>query len=145
MMPYKDPDKQREYQRKWMQREKRNKPDIATPRFFTFRYSKLKERSKNKGIVFDLTAEYLSKIWPEDGVCPALKIKMKKGQSNGGGAYNSPSIDRIIPDLGYIKGNVHWISKRANQIMSDATPDQVIQVGAYLKKITEGVDNEEKI
>ena len=70
---------------------------------------------------------------------------MKKGQSNGGGAYNSPSIDRIIPDLGYIKGNVHWISKRANQIMSDATPDQVIQVGAYLKKITEGVDNEEKI
>ena len=144
-MPYKDPDKQREYQRKWMQQENRNRPDIATPRFFTFRVSKLRDKAKNKGIDFNIDSKYLSKIWPEDGKCPALKIKMKKGQSNGGGSYNSPSIDRIIPDLGYIKGNVHWISKRANQIMSDATADQIIQVGEYLKKITEGVDNEEKI
>ena len=144
-MPYKDPDKQREYQKQWMKKENRNRPAIATPRFFTFRVSKLRDKAKNKGINFNIDSKYLSKIWPEDGKCPALKIKMKKGQSNGGGSYNSPSIDRIIPDLGYIKGNVHWISKRANQIMSDATPDQVIQVGAYLKKITEGIDNEEKI
>ena len=144
-MPYKDPDKQREYQKQWMKKENRNRPAIATPRFFTFRVSKLRDKAKNKGINFNIDSKYLSKIWPEDGKCPALKIKMKKGQSNGGGSYNSPSIDRIIPDLGYIKGNVHWISKRANQIMSDATADQIIQVGAYLKKITEGVDNEEKI
>ena len=32
-MPYSDPDKQREYQRKWMQREGRSKPAIGTKRF----------------------------------------------------------------------------------------------------------------
>ena len=143
-MPYIDPDKQREYQRIWMQREKRNKPDIATPRFFTFRYSKLKERSKNKGIVFDLTAEYLSKIWPEDGKCPALNVVLEKG-TNGISKDASPSIDRINNKLGYVKGNVQWVSKLANNIMSSATPDQVIQVGTDFKKIAEGVDNEEKI
>ena len=144
-MPYKDPDKQREYQKQWMKKEKRNRPAIATPRFFTFRVSKLRDKAKNKEIDFNINSKYLSKIWPEDGKCPALKIKMKKGQSNGGGSYNSPSIDRIVPELGYIKGNIHWVSKLANNIMSSATPDQVIQVGEYFKKITEGVDNEEKI
>ena len=144
-MPYKDPDKQREYQKQWMKKEKRNKPAIATPRFFTFRASKLRDKAKNKELDFNIDSKYLSKIWPEDGKCPALKIKMKKGQSNGGGSYDSPSIDRIIPDLGYIKGNIHWVSKLANNIMSSATPDQVIQVGEYFKKIAEGVDNEEKI
>ena len=136
VMPYIDPDKQREYQRIWMQREKRNKPDIATPRFFTFRYSKLKERSKNKGIVFNLTSEYLSKIWPEDGKCPALNVALEKG-TNGISKDVSPSIDRINNKLGYVKGNVQWVSKLANDIMSSATPDQVIQVGNYFKKITE--------
>ena len=57
----------------------------------------------------------------------------------------SPSIDRIIPELGYVKGNVQIICMLANRIKSNATPDQVIQVGTYFKKIAEGVDNEEKI
>ena len=40
-------------------------------------------------------------------------------------------------ELGYVKGNVQWVSKLANNIMSSATPDQVIQVGNYFKQITE--------
>ena len=140
-MPYKDPDKQREYQRKWMQKSNRNRPSIATKRFFIFRSSKLKERARNKGVDFDLSGEYLSEIWPEDGQCPALKIKMEKG-TEGMSAFYSPSIDRINPNLGYLKGNVQWVSKLANQIMSNATPDQVIMVGEYFKKITKELENE---
>ena len=34
MMPYKDLDKQREYQRKWMQQKDRNRPPIGSNRFF---------------------------------------------------------------------------------------------------------------
>ena len=140
-MPYKDPDKQREYQKKWMQKENRNRPSIATQRFFIFRSSKLKERARNKGVGFDLSGEYLAEIWPEDGLCPALKIKMEKG-TEGMSVPDSPSIDRISPNLGYIKGNVQWVSKLANQIMSDATPDQVIMVGEYFKNITKELENE---
>ena len=140
-MPYSDPDKQREYQRKWMQRKDRNRPIVATQRFFYIRSSKLKERARNKGIGFDLSGEYLAEIWPEDSICPALKIKMEKG-TEGVSTFCSPSIDRINPNLGYIKGNVQWVSFLANLIMSNATADQVIMVGEYFKKITKELENE---
>jgi hypothetical protein len=34
---------------------------------------------------------------------------------------NSPSLDKIIPSLGYVRGNVQVISQRANSIKRDAT------------------------
>ena len=61
---------------------------------------------------------------------------VKKG-INGISRDESPTIDRINNKLGYIKGNVQWVSKLANQIMTSATPDQVVQVGNYFKKIVE--------
>jgi len=33
----------------------------------------------------------------------------------------SPSLDRIKPNKGYVKGNVAWISNRANIIKHDTT------------------------
>ena len=102
-----------------------------------------KTRSKSKNISFDIDKEYLKEIWPKDNKCPALGIEFKRGE--GMQIDYSPSIDRIIPELGYVKGNVQIICMLANRIKSNATPDQVIQVGTYFKKIAEGVDNEEKI
>ena len=131
-MPYKDRDKQREYQREWVKRKKRSSPDVGTKRFFNFRCSKLKERASKKQIPFDLTPQYLEEIWPRDGMCPALNIKMTKGP-NGLNHKASPSIDKIIAEQGYVKGNVQWISHIANMIKSNATSDQIIQVGLYLK------------
>ena len=69
---------------------------------------------------------------------------MEKG-TEGVSTFCSPSIDRINPNLGYIKGNVQWVSKLANQIMSDATPDQVIMVGEYFKNITKELENEKTL
>ena len=93
-------------------------------------------RAKEKELPINIDIEYLRDIWPEDDKCPALDIKFRQG-NNGISVDSSPSLDRIVPKLGYIKGNVQWISKLANQIMSSATPDQVIQVGNYFKQITE--------
>ena len=128
-MPYKNRDKQREYQRKWV---RRNRPEVGTKRFFNFRCSKLKERAMKKQIPFNLTPQYLEKIWPKDGVCPALNIKMTKG-ANGQNHKPSPSIDKIIAEQGYVKGNVQWISHIATMIKTNTTSDQIIQVGLYLK------------
>lgn len=59
-------------------------------------------------------------IIPE--TCPMLGIKLEFGFDKQGGNFNSPSLDRIIPELGYTKGNVMVISKRANMIKTMVFP-----------------------
>ena len=101
-----------------------------------------KSRIRNKNISFNLDKEYIKEIWPEDNKCPVLSIEFKKGE--GMQIDASPSIDRIIPELGYVKGNVQIICMLANRIKNNATPDQVIKVGKHFKKILEN-NNEETL
>jgi len=77
-----------------------------------------KSESKRKGIPFDLTEEYLESIWTD--TCPVFnKPFVKHDKTND----YSPALDRIIPSKGYTKGNVVYISARANRIKYDATVD----------------------
>lgn len=48
--------------------------------------------------------------------CPVLGIPLKLGSTR---SANSPSLDRIVPSLGYVEGNVRVISDRANRLKSD--------------------------
>lgn len=48
-------------------------------------------------------------------------------------------LDRIIPGLGYTKGNVIWVSRLANQIKSNATPGEILAVGRYAQRTQGGV------
>ena len=127
----------RDYFRKWsIGKVYRNRPAIGSNRFFTNASSKLKNKAKELKLDFNLDSNYLKDIFPVDGKCPALNLTLEKG-TNGVSKDESPSLDRINNKLGYIKGNVQWVSKLANQIMTSATPDQVVQVGNYFKKIVE--------
>ena len=45
----------------------------------------------------------------------------------------TPSLDRFVPNLGYVKGNIRVISFRANRLKSDATIDEMRQVLAYME------------
>ena len=91
-----------------------------------------KNRAKTKNIPFNLTLEDI-KI-PE--YCPVLGIKLSKG--TGRPASNSPSIDKIIPSLGYTKGNIIIVSYRANMIKTDATYEEILNVGTFYKNLIEG-------
>ena len=73
----------------------------------------LRGRSKRKSIPFDLTANDLLKLIPADGLCPALGIPIIFG---GKLSRNSPSVDRLIPALGYVRGNIAIISHKANSM-----------------------------
>lgn len=55
--------------------------------------------------------------------CPVLGIPLFKSPS-GRRADNSPSLDRIRPELGYVPGNIRVISDRANRLKSDATLEE---------------------
>ena len=91
----------------------------------------IRYRANEKNLPYDLDADYLKSIWPEDNKCPALGLEFSK--PGEGLKENSSSLDRLVPELGYVKGNVAIVSMLANQIMSNATPDQVIAVGYFFK------------
>ena len=66
-------------------------------------------------------------------VCPVLGIPIEL--KTGIGRYDSaPSLDRIVPEKGYIKGNVIVISWRANDIRADATTQEMQKIVDFYKK-----------
>lgn len=55
--------------------------------------------------------------------CPALNLELKRGVKKLTSA--SPTLDKVIPSLGYVPGNVAVISHRANKLKNDATFEEV--------------------
>ncbi len=85
-----------------------------------------KQRSKKRGLFFDITVDDITV--PE--FCPMLGIKLGKTNNRD----TSPSLDRIIPELGYTRDNIIVISNRANQIKSNANLSELRKVVAWLEK-----------
>ena len=95
------------------------------------RIYKLKQRAKDKNLPFNLTYDYLLDIFPKDFKCPALGTRFNWF----GDLADQPTVDRVIPEKGYVIGNVVWVSYMANLIMTYAHPSQVIKVGQFADKI----------
>jgi hypothetical protein len=60
--------------------------------------------------------------------CPILKVPLICS------TRYSPSIDRIFPDKGYIKGNIAVISTLANSMKANATPKELLIFSRNIKK-----------
>jgi hypothetical protein len=102
---------------------------------FTSSLSRAKRRARAKGLPFQINKEYLEAIFPSDNRCPVFGTEFERG----GEAHerdNSPSLDRIIPELGYVEGNVVWICNRANILKRDATWEELHRVAEWLKSVT---------
>jgi hypothetical protein len=95
-------------------------------------HNNAKMRAARAGVPFDITVEDILAAWPADGRCPALGIPLVKGIGQSG--YESPTLDRIVPELGYVKGNIAVLSARANLIKNDATAGEVLAVGVWLQR-----------
>lgn len=93
--------------------------------------NRAKARADRDGVPFDITIDDFD--IPNE--CPVLGISLSVHNKKGG-AFNSPSLDRHQPNLGYIKGNVSIISKRANLIKQDATYDEILAVAKYVKSFS---------
>ena len=79
-------------------------------------------RARRDNLPFDITYEYLEKIATSN--CPVFGTKFEWGTSKLGKGYtkeNCPNLDRIMPQKGYIKGNVAFISQKANRIKDNGT------------------------
>src|SRR3546814_964305 len=85
-------------------------------------HARLKSRAKKDGIPFNLDVSDI--IVPP--VCPILGTPLvDRTGLKAGGTYNTPSIDRKDPTLGYVKGNIGVISRRANLLKNNITIDEV--------------------
>ena len=96
-----------------------------------------KSRAKAKNLPFDLDLQYVRSIINDK--CPIFNFELK--WDNPKQMYNSPSLDRIIPELGYVKGNVQIISNLANTMKSNASVEQLL---TFSKWITETYGTDQK-
>jgi len=61
-----------------------------------------------------------------------VKLTWLVGQGRKDTAY---SIDRIVPTLGYIKGNIQIISELANRMKSNASVEQLLTFAQGILKL----------
>jgi hypothetical protein len=84
-------------------------------------------RAEKKGLPFNLTLSDI--VIPS--LCPVLGIPLVVGV--GCATDCSPTLDRILPELGYVRGNIAVISRRANIIKSNATAEEIERVAAWVR------------
>lgn len=104
------------YYNKWLR-------DNAEMRMFI----SARSRAKKEEIPFTITIEDI--VIPE--YCPVLGIKLDR---DGGKCNDStPSLDKFIPELGYVRDNIAVISWRANWIKQNSTIDEVEKLYLWMK------------
>ena len=89
-----------------------------------------RQRATFHNVPFDIDTDYLYSIYPEDGCCPALGFEMFWGNP----IWNSPSLDRITPHLGYVENNLVFISHKANAIKGDNGIQAIIAISDFYKQ-----------
>lgn len=104
--------------------EKRKERYRDNPALYLWKSAR--NRSKTLGIAFDID--------PEDILvpltCPILEIPIDILTSN---YTTGASLDRVINDKGYVKGNVRVISRKANRMKQDSTIEQLEKMIAYMR------------
>jgi len=93
-----------------------------------------KNRAKEKNLLIDIDLEYLIEIAPK--TCPVFGTEFewgKPGKHNSSSSH-TPALDRIVPELGYVKGNVQFLSCLANLMKSNATPAELLKFAEWIIK-----------
>lgn len=85
-----------------------------------------RQRAKQKELPFDIDVSDI--VIPD--LCPILGIPLTRGDGRKEG--NSATLDRIVNDLGYVKGNVWVISSKANTMKSNANREELRRFGEWI-------------
>lgn len=97
-----------------------------------------KNRAKTKDLQFNLSKQYLIDLWNANGgCCEVTKIPFELGNPEKGKVHPyAPPIDRINPELGYVKGNVRIVAYQLNVALSEFGLEQFNNfIGAYLENV----------
>ncbi len=98
------------------------------PHFYIFWQAK--QRARKLGLLFDISPDDC--VAPE--FCPILGLRLERNVGGRKPLPSSPSLDRIVPELGYTKGNVQVISQRANAMKNDASMEELKRFAEWINK-----------
>lgn len=121
-------EKRREASRKWWRAERQRDPTG----FWALRvYHAARTRAKKTGLPFDLDRDHIFSLCVTH--CPALGLELTYNAT--GTPPNCASLDRIRPELGYVRGNVVVVSYLANTIKQNATAAEVAAVARWMETL----------
>src|SRR5690625_5920799 len=83
-----------------------------------------RSRAKRRDLPFNITID----DFEIPARCPALGIELVFN----GPPDNAPSLDRVVPTMGYVKGNVAVISSRANRLKNNAEAHELRSIADFL-------------
>ena len=106
--------------------------------------NKYRDSTRNRGrpqgfddLENNISTDYLIEIFPDDQRCPVFGFIMEFG----GHQDTSPSLDRVDPLIGYVRGNVVWISYLANRMKSNVSLQDLVILKKWARNLQ---DNEKK-
>jgi len=98
---------------------------------FLHRCSRAGTRATSLGVPFNLTPEYLEGIWT--GCCPVIGVGLNL-ITDRRDEY-AAELDRFDPRLGYVQGNVNWISRKANRLKNNVTIEVLEELIDWMKSV----------
>lgn len=105
--------------------------------YFKSRAYYLKNNANRKHIPHNLDWKYLKKIWgKQNGLCYYTKLSMTSGKKYNFQRWDAASLDRKIPSLGYVKGNVVWCIFGVNSFKNSLTERQFLRKLSIIEWIT---------
>ena len=158
-MPYKNMEEQKKYLKEYRKKQRQeylkeynkkyylinkekiikqtteNKKRIAKEDPVYSLFVRAKERAKKRNILFDIDKEYLKSIYPKNNRCPILNIDFQLGFLNEikKNKDYAPSLDRIIPSKGYVKGNLVIVSFIANRVKNNVSVETLEKIVNFYK------------
>ena len=119
----------REYNRKWMLENRKKNGDAVREYDRAWREANPAKRllaatrqsAKLKGLEHNITAEDIICV----PICPLLGIEIDYSAGTGK-TLQKPSVDRIDPSKGYIKGNIEVMSGQANLMKNKSTKEELV-------------------
>jgi hypothetical protein len=131
-MPSNDPNYQKNYIRKHYQENKEYYKQKSAARKASMSHEQklfenLRTKSRTHNIPFTITVEDI--VIPQ--TCPVFGTTLVR---DGEDRDAWPSVDRFVPSLGYVPGNIMVISYRANRIKNDATLAELKDIVKWLEQ-----------
>lgn len=84
------------------------------------------QRAKKKGVAFDLTPEWVNARWT--GRCEITGIEFRTDKTSRGPGFFSPSLDRVVPEHGYVQSNCRFVLWAVNAMKSEGTDEDMLFV-----------------
>jgi hypothetical protein len=102
-------------------RENEAKWDAANPTKVAMQSAK--KRAKQYGVPFEGAIEQELGEYPTH--CPVCHVEMVSHIGEGRMQSDSPSVDRLVPAIGYVPGNVSWMCQGCNAAKKDGTMEDL--------------------